>query len=187
MMCRLILAAAVAMMLPGAANAGRGPISVTWSGTITSASGRWLLLGQRAQDYAGAGFDARYVFDLSHGWSSPGALHGGTEEGTISPGVSVTLTLNGATLTLSGGGLGALNAGVDAAGSSIYTIQRGTDASGLIFQLNNGFLGSGGQAFGLPSFADWDGDLPEGTYMAAASPFRTRTATAPIWRCSTRT
>jgi hypothetical protein len=159
-----ILAAAIAIALPGAAQATHGPITVTFSGTITAASGAWILLGQRAQDYAGASFDARYVFDPAHGALSPGALMGGTEMGTISPGVSVTVTINGAALTLSGNGLGAINSGVDAVATSFYAIQRGTDASGLVFQVNNGFVAGGGQAFGSPSFADWDGALAGGSY-----------------------
>lgn len=161
MIHRKIMAGVAAASLASAAHAGNGRIEVTWTGTIADVSNTWVLLGQRAQDYAGAGFDARIIFDPSRGFTpQPGWVYGGQQNGDTNPVLSDSISFGGLTFEYSGGYFGQIYTEETSGQSAFQTIVDNSDPTQPNFTaLTLETVDPGDFGYGAPSFGPWDGDV----------------------------
>ena len=158
MIRKLTVAGLCAVLWASAAMADNHRFEVIFTGTVTDAENGWVLLGQRARDYAGAGFEARYLVDTTKGQAD----QGGALYGTPDPLISESITIAGVTLNRSSSWLGQVTAGYSVPPTySLFQITaadlNGDGTAGFV--MDNELSDFGVWGYGSPDYHAWDGDV----------------------------
>ena len=161
-MNRRFLAASAAALLASAAQAG--PVTVIWSGTVTSGADYAGLFADPFTDMTGAQFVAIYQFDpakgVTAGASTLAQAYGGTSRGVESPSLGATFSINGHSVSFTGAYFGQIydfETHFDSQQSSEADDGDGVGMMNAVFDEED-------RSYGDPSLANFSGDVSDAGY-----------------------